>query len=252
MSFIWAAIALGFASSFHCIGMCGPIAMALPIGKASAFKRFYSVFLYNAGRILTYASLGALFGVLGSGICLGSFQSNLSIVIGISLLLSVFLTNKQLQNYLQTKSFWFFNALKNKLSQLFVQHNLQSIFFIGLLNGLLPCGMVYLAIAGALVSGSFINSILFMTFFGVGTLTVMLTLPLFSHLIHQTFKNKIQKLSPAIKITMATLLILRGLNLGIPYLSPQISQQNNVVCHAVSKNNHPIILCSKPINAIKK
>jgi sulfite exporter TauE/SafE len=252
MNFIWAAIALGFVSSFHCLGMCGPIAMALPIGKVSLIKKVFSVLIYNSGRILTYAILGAIFGILGSTFVLGTMQSTVSILIGILLLLSVFLTNNRLQNYFQNKSFRFFSVIKNKLAELFSQNKRQSIFLIGILNGILPCGMVYLALAGALATGSVLNGVLFMIIFGIGTLTVMLTLPLFGNFISQTFRKKMQLISPAFKIGMATLLILRGLNLGIPFVSPEINKQNINVCHVETKKNHPVILCSKPKSAVKK
>ncbi len=257
MSFIWAAIGLGFVSSFHCIGMCGPIALALPIGKVNPLQRLFFILIYNLGRIFTYALLGALFGILGSSLVIGSFQNTVSITIGLFLMASVFFGRNALQNSLNNSLFGFFNAIKSGLSKLFSKNTKSSILFIGLLNGLLPCGMVYLAIAGAVTTGSFVNGALFMFFFGIGTFSIMLTLPLFGNLIGQSFRKQMQKISPAFKVGMAALLILRGLNLGIPYISPESTEQNGIVCHVDESTNkaHPLILCAKPktvINEVKK
>lgn len=253
MSFIWAAIGLGFISSFHCMGMCGPIALALPIGKTNPVERLFYVLVYNSGRILTYAALGATFGLIGSGLFIGGFQQTVSITIGLFLLVSVIFTGQTLQNTLNNSLYGFFSAIKSALSALFGKQAKSSIFLIGLLNGLLPCGMVYLAIAAALTTGSFVNGSLFMAFFGVGTMAVMFTLPLFSGFMNRNLRSGIQKLSPVFKVAMAILLILRGLNLGIPYLSPEINSENTVVCHTDDKDlkKHALILCAKPKTASK-
>jgi sulfite exporter TauE/SafE len=148
MPLIIAAISLGFLGSFHCIGMCGPIALALPVHQYSPLKKYVGIFLYNLGRVTTYTFLGVIFGLLGQSFFLGGFQQVLSIVIGILLLSSVILTNSKSLNSAKSLSFLysFINSVKNQLGNLFNKKGLHFLFFIGLLNGLLPCGLVYLGI----------------------------------------------------------------------------------------------------------
>lgn len=251
------AISLGFLGSFHCIGMCGPIALALPIGNKKGLAKITSVFTYNAGRILTYSIFGFLLGLIGQSVSLGGYQQLLSITIGSLLLISVVVKpTSESKNKLSVLTFRFFNSIKNKLSQLFLKSGLRSLFFIGLLNGLLPCGLVYLAVAAAVASGSSIQGALFMAFFGLGTLPVMLSLPLFGNLINLSFRNKIRRAIPLVVGCMALLLIMRGLNLGIPYISPKIESGAIANCHAKNGSEYShtkkIILCTGQSSVHKK
>ena len=151
MSFFIAAISLGLLGSFHCIGMCGPIALALPVHQYPAVKKYAAILLYNVGRILTYTLLGLLFGILGQSFFLGGFQQVFSIAIGVLLLLSVFLIYTKWSGLSKWSFlFQFINSVKVQLAKLFNRKGLQFLFLIVVLNGLLPCGLVYLGIAGAL------------------------------------------------------------------------------------------------------
>ncbi|MCK5087912.1 MAG: sulfite exporter TauE/SafE family protein, partial [Melioribacteraceae bacterium] len=84
---IWAGFVIGFLGSFHCVGMCGPIALALPIGNVSNFQLVIGRILYNLGRVVTYAFFGAMFGLFGKGIAIAGLQSYVSILLGASILL---------------------------------------------------------------------------------------------------------------------------------------------------------------------
>lgn len=256
MSFLVAAISLGFLSSFHCIGMCGPIALALPIGKAGPLKRFFLIITYNLGRVLTYSALGLVFGLIGQSVALGGYQQLLSISIGSILLMSVVLPGSTaFKSRFVGNSFQIFSRIKSQLSALFLQKGFRSLFLIGLLNGLLPCGMVYLAIAGAVASGNMLHGSFFMALFGLGTLPVMLCLPVFGQYLSAPFRNGIRKSVPLIVGTMAILLILRGLNLGIPYLSPKMDA-TMVSCHheknSLSAYHKKTIVCTGPSSTPKK
>ena len=236
MPFFIAAISLGFLGSFHCIGMCGPIALALPVNHYSSFKKYSGIFLYNSGRIITYTFLGLLFGLLGQSFFIGGLQQGVSIGIGLLLLASVVLPNL---SFLKAQHFSFLysliNTLKNQLGRLFDKKGIHFLFFIGLLNGLLPCGLVYLGIAGAIATGHYLNGAEFMFYFGLGTAPIMFTVSLLGQFISLRFRNAIRKTVPVMVSIMAVMLIIRGLNLGIPYLSPQFEKQS----HAVS-------CCEKP------
>ena len=236
MLLFWAAISLGFLGSFHCIGMCGPIALALPIGNQNPRNRFISILLYNTGRILTYALFGFVFGFIGKSFVLFGYQQALSIALGSLILLGLVLP-KNIFSKVKVNSLVhvFFNKLKNKLASLFLKEGKKSLFIIGLLNGLLPCGLVYMAIAGSLASGSILGGGLFMAFFGMGTLPAMLALSFTGNKVSTTFKSKINKTIPYMLGFMACILILRGLNLDIPYVSPKMKSESSLPsCHPVT------------------
>ncbi|MDP1745823.1 MAG: sulfite exporter TauE/SafE family protein [Bacteroidota bacterium] len=220
----WTAITLGFLGSFHCVGMCGPIALALPLNRESLFSKVTGALLYNTGRVFMYALLGGLFGLIGQSIIIAGYQQSLSITLGITVLIMILLPNK-LANKFRFLSFTysFIGKVKQKLKTLFKQNSFSSLFFIGTLNALLPCGLVYLGIAGAIAAGSLLQGSIFMAVFGFGTVPAMLTVALISSSININFRKKINKAVPVFAASMALLLILRGMNLGIPYISPEMS-----------------------------
>lgn len=224
MNLFLVAISLGFLGSFHCVGMCGPIALALPINHNSTFKRIFGIVSYNLGRIFTYTLLGGFFGLVGQSLVIAGYQQVLSICLGVLILVGIFLPAKIYNKFkLTSLLFAYVGIVKQKLGSLFKKRNLSSLFVIGLLNGLLPCGLVYLGIAGAIASGGIFNGSLFMSFFGMGTIPAMFILSIIGNSISVNFRNKIQKAVPVFIIITALMLILRGSNLGIPYLSPEMS-----------------------------
>ncbi len=243
MEFLLAAITLGFLGSFHCIGMCGPIALAIPVHQYKPIKKHLGIFLYNLGRVFTYTLLGLIFGLLGQSFFIGGFQQVLSVSIGVLLLFSVFLTKTNQSNISGlTLIYPLINKLKNTLSNLFNKKSLGFLFIIGLLNGLLPCGLVYLGIAGAITSGSFLKGALFMFYFGLGTSLIMYAAAFLGQFINLKYRNFIRSSTPYIISVMAILLIVRGLNLGIPYLSPEFEKETKQVtcCEKQPENIKPV------------
>lgn len=235
MNLIFSAITLGFLGSFHCVGMCGPIALALPLKRDSISSKISGAILYNVGRIITYALLGLLFGFVGQSFVIAGYQQALSISVGVAILVMVLFSSK-ISGKLKTTAFIYslIGQLKQRLSSLFKKNSYSSLFLIGSLNGLLPCGLVYLGIAGAIATGNGLQGSLFMAVFGLGTLPAMLTLALVGNAISVNFRNKINKAIPVFVVGMALLLILRGMNLGIPYISPEMSA-TKPVCHKCCK-----------------
>lgn len=222
------AITLGLFGSLHCVGMCGPIALALPVNNRSLAFRLISIVIYNSGRILTYAVLGIVFGSLGQGFAFFGLQQILSVTLGCIILLSLILPHNFFRKYSLTRHLYsLFSKLKENLSALFKKRSLTALFNIGLLNGLLPCGLIYIAITGALALGTMIDGALFMVVFGLGTVPAMFAVSLFSNLLNVKFRTRITKVVPYIVSIMAVLLILRGLNLGIPYISPEVVTKGN-------------------------
>jgi uncharacterized protein len=240
MHFFVAAILLGFLGSFHCIGMCGPIALALPVYGKSHLEKTMAILTYNFGRVLTYSLFGLLFGTIGQGFALFGMQQKLSIFLGVFIILTL-LTPQHVINKstLLSRFHKLLDGLKNKIALQFQKKGIRSFFTIGLLNGLLPCGFVYMAIGSAVATGSTFNGMIFMAAFGLGTLPFMFTISYTSHLISISVRNTIKKIMPAMIGMVAVLLILRGLNLGVTFISPKLTEEKSTI----NTMPHKLIKC---------
>lgn len=228
------AITLGLASSFHCLGMCGPIALILPVGKRNKAGKVIALLAYNIGRVLTYTFLGLLVGLFGEGLRFAGISQTISIVLGVSLLIYVLLSKKYVKLGLYNRFYVKFNnKVKVGLGKLLKKQSNAALFITGLLNGLIPCGVVFIALQGALLQTSLINSMLFMLVFGLGTIPMMFSISYLSSNFSKLTKVKINKVMPILTIAVALLLIVRGLNLDIPYISPSYNDQQNEMncCH---------------------
>lgn len=236
---LFTALSLGFLGSFHCIGMCGPIALALPIHNLSFAAKSVGILIYNLGRIVTYTLIGFVFGLLGSNFALAGTQQTISIVMGLCIILFVLIPKKSTIRLLGT-SYLFkgYSKIKNALGSLLHQRNNSSLFLIGLLNGLLPCGLIYLAIAGATAVGSTKLGMLFMIAFGLGTLPAMFSIASFGQFITINIRNYIRRAMPVFILTMGLLLVLRGMNLGVPYISPKLSQNEQGTTSSCCQRHH--------------
>ncbi|WP_161596864.1 sulfite exporter TauE/SafE family protein [Chitinophaga vietnamensis] len=233
--FLLSAFLLGFAGSFHCVGMCGPIALTLPVRHLAGMKKMTGILLYNAGRASAYALGGLLFGWLGQRLYVGGLQQWLSIAMGTLLLLILLLkyaagvhfNGPQLPGALTGR-------IRSSLGALLQSQRFSALYAIGFLNGLLPCGLVYLGIAGAVATGDALHGMLFMAAFGAGTLPAMTAVACFGQLLSLGIRNRLRRTVPVMIGIMGILLILRGMNLGIPYVSPVMHPQQEKVfehCH---------------------
>lgn len=221
MSILISAFVLGIMGSFHCAGMCGPIAIALPLHGNSVGGKIFGGSLYNLGRTITYGIMGMLFGLLGKGVAMIGFQQKISVIMGSLMIISVLFPALFKNQYSMNKS-WFslVSKLKSSIGQMFSIRSYPSLFFIGMLNGLLPCGLVYMAIAGAIGTGSVSMGTLYMILFGLGTIPMLLGISLAGNLLSLAVRKRINKLIPIMVVVVGIFFILRGLSLGIPYLSP--------------------------------
>lgn len=218
---LWTALLLGLAGSFHCIGMCGPIAFILPVNKQSKSLFIFQTFLYHLGRILTYSLIGILFGFIGKGLYLSGFQQRLSILMGVIMILAVIFPTSKLNTYKITKPLYKIIAIvKQKLGLYLSKKSSKSIFLIGFFNGFLPCGLVYMALIGAITTANYLQGALYMALFGIGTIPMLTAAIVLGNFVTLATRNKIQKVIPLFVIFIGLLFILRGLGLGIPYLSP--------------------------------
>jgi len=222
---IWAAFVFGLLGSFHCIGMCGPIAMALPLNRKSKMTATIGGMSYHLGRLTTYGVFGALFGFLGKGLVLVGFQQSASIIIGVIMIMVIFMTVVFKKNWHVLSTYFVgIGRLKSSLGKLFQKKSVRSFFTIGLLNGLLPCGLVYMGVLQAIATGNSIYGAAVMVAFGLGTVPMMSAVLILGNFISINARNKMRKFVPVIIVLFGLLLIFRGLNMGIPYLSPEISQ----------------------------
>lgn len=224
---------LGLVSSFHCVGMCGPVALLIPVNHATPGGKLRAILSYNMGRVITYVLLGSLLGLLGRRFYIAGFQQIFSIILGsvILLVLISFILNKRFF-HLQPSGILFKPVQKFIAKQMNSQHPLAA-FFTGMANGLLPCGMVYFAIISALATGGMVSGALFMFAFGLGTVPLMLLVGYFGSFVNIHIRKKIQVATPFFIASIGVLLILRGLNLDIPYISPFFAKISGaaISCH---------------------
>ncbi|MEP2023985.1 MAG: sulfite exporter TauE/SafE family protein [Reichenbachiella sp.] len=218
----WTALALGFIGSLHCVVMCGPIALALS-GQQSLSKFLISRFLYNIGRIFTYALIGLIFGLLGELISFGGYQQAFSIGMGLFMIMVAFAVSSSIRGKIYQPMYKLAQGLKNMLGQWLHTTKLSGTFILGALNGFLPCGLVYAAVAGALATANLADGLLYMVLFGLGTFPAMLVMALSGQAIKGFSFIQLNKISTIFILTLGCLLIIRGLDLNIPYLSPAIS-----------------------------
>lgn len=229
----WSAFILGIAGTLHCVGMCGPIALALPVHQRNIGGKLLGISLYNAGRISIYMLFGAVFGTFGAGLELSGLQQYLSIVLGATIIALVLFprlfTRFGLSKHVRIP--WI-NQLKSGFQRRFSNKSFGSLFVLGTLNGLLPCGLVYMAVAGSLTTTSALGGALYMGLFGLGTLPVMMAMPFIGSL--KGIGLRVKRMIPVLAILFGVLLVLRGSNLGIPYISPQMNHTEScckIKCH---------------------
>jgi sulfite exporter TauE/SafE len=214
------AILFGLLGSFHCIGMCGPIAFMLPIDRQHHMKAFFQILSYHAGRLFTYSIIGLLFGFLGRGFYFFGFQQQLSIIVGV-LMITVILFPKLLQKLsLSKKVSTIILKIKNSLGKELKKKGNDTFFTIGFLNGFLPCGLVYMAVFGAIATTNAFSGSLYMFLFGLGTIPLMTAFVYLGNFTKGNFRKNIQKVIPVMVVFIGILFIIRGLGLGIPYISP--------------------------------
>lgn len=205
--------------------MCGPIAFVLPVNKNSKLLTAFGVALYHLGRILSYAMIGLLFGFLGKGLYLAGFQQRLSILIGMVMIMIVLVPTKFLNKFHLTRPLYqIIGKVKSKLGLYLKKSSLKALFTIGFFNGFLPCGLVYMALLGAISTGDLFSGAAYMAVFGLGTIPLMTGAVYLGNFLKVSVRNKIQKAIPIFVIIIGLLFILRGLGLGIPYISPADTQ----------------------------
>ena len=234
---MWQAIlaggSIGLLSSFHCVGMCGPLALSLPVMHLPKWLQPIALMGYHLGRVSSYALLGLVFGLAGQPFFIAGWQQFFSILLGGTMLLlaiQYYFFNREWQPswilFLQRK-------VQGWMTQFLQSGKISGYWMLGMANALLPCGMVYVALAGALAAGSLQGSVVFMLSFGGATLPAMLLLGWAGLRMDLTVRRQIKKLMPFFVGAVAVVLILRGMNLGIPFISPVLpsAMGQAIPCH---------------------
>jgi hypothetical protein len=226
---IWLGFMFGFLGSPHCIGMCGPIALALPSGGYKiGFAWMGRILLYNIGRAITYAAMGAGLGLIGSSVAGFGFQNEVSIGVGVFMVLMALIPTKLSRIIFSNQAVNTFpDRIKRRFNSLMTRHGYFSLLSIGLINGLLPCGFVYMALAGSIALADWFNGMMYMFLFGLGTTPALFAVSFFGHMVSANVRQKLTRLAPVAIGGLGIIFILRGMELGIPYLSPKAPVEMN-------------------------
>lgn len=218
---LWSAVIFGLLGSFHCVGMCGPIAFMLPLDRKNRNKRLFQLVSYHTGRLFTYGFIGLVFGLVGKSLNLFGIQQQLSILIGVAMIALIIIPSKIFNRYNFSRPMYTaVGKVKSAMGAELKKKDPGTFFTMGFLNGLLPCGLVYMAVFGALASGGAAYGGLYMILFGLGTIPLMTTAIYLGNFLKGRAKQRILKVIPVFVVVVGMLFILRGMGLGIKYISP--------------------------------
>ena len=233
------AFILGVISNLHCLGMCGPIALAIPLNRSSKSAMLFGILQYHLGRVLVYAILGYIVGYIGMGIKLFGVLQAISIIAGIGIIIYAWRNKLTFFKNPFTSSLRHTSLLSRSMGKIMRSESPLKLFLLGALNGLLPCGMVYTALITAVVLGTPILSATSMLAFGLGTLPGLVAFSLFAQQLGNPIRSKINRYLPYLITVVGLLNVLRGMNLNIPYISPKVSfseEKKEVVMDCCHKN----------------
>lgn len=223
------ALMLGVLGSAHCIGMCGPLALAVPSSGQGIGARLGSAVALNGGRVVTYALLGALFGLFGRGLQLAGLQQVVSITLGVIILIGLLAPALLRFVRIGQAAGGLVIRLQGVMARQLKRTSPEGLFFTGMLNGLLPCGLVYLAAAGAIAQDGWVQGALFMALFGLGTWPALVGLKVSGSYAGPGLRSALRKVTPYAYAIMGILFILRGMDLGIPFISPDLPEANTTI-----------------------
>ncbi len=226
MTDLQVAFFIGLFGSIHCVGMCGPLAFALPANSKGKLWLIFDKFIYQLGRIISYTLLGLLIGLVGRQVWLAGIQQSVSIISG------ALIITAGLARIFKWSSLYMSNASKpatliNKAIVYTLKHKWGHLV-VGMLNGLLPCGFVYVALVGAVNTPSVASSAQYMFWFGVGTLPLMFAAALGSGFININVRRKLNKVVPYFMLLLGVWFVMRGMSLNIAYLSPTVNVDQSI------------------------
>lgn len=234
-----AGFALGLAGSLHCVGMCGPIAIALPGRRKLSWSMSGQKLVYQLGRVTSYTMLGVLAGFAGSRVVDAGFSQHLSIVAGVIMVVMAVLHLGMHKQLIHAHAFGRVSRfVEQKIGARLASHkggadglpSLQAHYLIGIFNGLLPCGLVLSALVGSIGTGDVLEGSLFMMMFGLGTVPLMSAVAILGGVVSCKLRNKLRTAVPVIAILIGVLFVMRGLSLDIPFISPVLEGPKPACC----------------------
>lgn len=234
---------LGLTSNFHCIGMCGPIALAIPVQRKNNLTILSGLLQYNVGRIFTYSILGAIIGTIGFSIEIVGIMQLISIISGVGMILFAWRKWITLKIPFDSGFAGLNGFISRNIGKIIASNSPFKLIVLGILNGLLPCGMIYIALMNALLGGNPFNSAIAMSFFGLGTLPAMLFVGFAGNSISNALRQKMNKWVPYLLTLVGLLMVLRGMNLDIPMISPGVNVKKTIEKH---KPTVEVKCCYKP------
>lgn len=211
---------VGMLTSLHCVGMCGGIMLSQTISKENAarvdsgeslshskIQAMKPAILYNAGRVVSYTILGGIVGALGSVLSL-----SLNVKAGLQIFAGVFMIIMGLN----MAGFGLFRKINIKLpwSSCSLKKKPKTPFFVGILNGLMPCGPLQTMQLYALGTGSALKGATSMFLFSLGTVPLMLTFGILSGLLSKGYTKKLLKFSGILVVVLGLIMGNRGLALA--------------------------------------
>jgi sulfite exporter TauE/SafE len=189
---LWTIFLVALLGSIgHCIGMCGGFVVAYSTSKIGPdHSKLFQTFahsLYSLGRIVSYMFIGALFGYLGSQISFSMTSKGvLFIIVGIlMILIGISLSGKLKFLTVIEHSLAQSRIFKKLFKSVIQSKSLASFFYMGILNGLIPCGLVYFFATAAIASGSALMGAVVMLVFGLATVPALFILGMISGFISQ-------------------------------------------------------------------
>lgn len=228
ITFYLSGLFLGLGSSLHCAGMCGPLVLSMPFSDRHGRPSINNVVLYHMGKTISYTILGALFGIFGMGLKIAGSQQFFSIGFGLLILILVIgpKINNTINNYLRKIE----NRWSHAMIRLSNAARGRTLLILGLSNGFIPCGIIYIALAASVMTYNALDGAIFMALFGIGTIPILSFIILGQKMIREKIKFKMPNISMWLSIILASLFILRGLGLNIPYISPAINKDQKLEC----------------------
>ena len=219
---------MGLAGSLHCAGMCSPLAMAITNSNRVALR---NRIIYNLGRITTYGLLGAVVGTIGYLLPWNGFQNIFSVVFGVVLIVMAAIGITGFQIPVVTPGVLKFTALLKQSFTKFLQHKSSAtLLLMGGLNGLLPCGLTFLALSFCLAVATPFEGFIHMLAFGAGTLPVMLCLVSVVGFIANKMQWNIKTVTTGLMVISGMLLIARIFIVHLPESHQHTNLMDIVIC----------------------
>lgn len=215
--FLTASFAIGLLGSLHCVGMCGGLVTAMGMTRATTW--WPGVIAYQIGRVTTYTALGFIVGLIGSLLNSGwinGIQNSISIVAGVIIILLALHIGGWLPDPFSrlSRRIIAITGFSRFINAAATTDNTAPWYSAGLINGLLPCGLVYAAISLSLTATTVGQGVAGMLLFGLGTVPAMLAVPALMRAVTPAARGRILKTGSVLLIIVGAITLLRGTALG--------------------------------------